>query len=134
PRAKRAPRRAIAPDCRHYRGDRPCLHNRLCTGCNHYEPWTGRVCILKLGALGDVIRTLCILPALREKHPGAQITWVSLPSGCRMLANHPLIDRVLPFTPATWMTLHRENFDVVINLDKEPEPCALAMALKATTK
>jgi heptosyltransferase-2 len=132
--ATTSPRAAIAPDCRHYRGDKPCKHNRLCDACVHYEPFTSRVCIIKLGALGDVIRTLCILPELRRKLPGAQITWVSLPNGCRMIGSHPLIDRVLPFGPMTAMTLMQEQFDTVISLDKEPEPAALAMGLFARQK
>ena len=53
--------------------------------------------MIKLGALGDVIRTPCILPELRRQYPAAQITWVSLPNGCRMLSGHPQIDRLLPF-------------------------------------
>jgi len=129
-----APTASIAPDCRHYRGDKPCVHNRVCAGCNHYAPFDQRLCIIKLGALGDVIRTLCILPELRCQHPNAQITWVSLPNGCRMITGHPMIDRVLPFAPMTAMALAHETFDTVICLDKEPEPCGLAMSLKATRK
>jgi heptosyltransferase-2 len=121
---------AIAPDCRHYRGDRPCRHNRLCNGCEQYDPIAQRICIIKLGALGDVIRTLCILPALRRLYPTAHITWVSQPAGCRMIGQHPLIDRVLTFDALTAMQLSHERFTVVINLDKEPQPCALAMSLR----
>ncbi len=128
------PTQAIAPDCRHYRGDKPCFQNRLCNGCGHYSPYTSRLCIIKLGALGDVIRTLCILPALRAAYPDAQITWISLPNGCRMIADHPLIDRVLPFSPTTTQQLVQEVFDVVINLDKEAEPCSLANAMRASRK
>ncbi len=125
---------AIAPDCRHYRGDKPCLHNRLCQGCGHYDPFAHRLCIIKLGALGDVIRTLCILPELRRRYAEAHITWVSLPSGCRMIQGHPLIDRVLGFDALTAMMLSQESFDTVICLDKEPAPCALAMSLFAKRK
>ncbi|MEE9212806.1 MAG: glycosyltransferase family 9 protein [Phycisphaeraceae bacterium] len=128
------PTRAIAPDCRHYQGVRPCIHNRLCTGCLHYEPYTERICIIKLAALGDVIRTLCLLPELRRRYRAGHITWVSLPNGCRMIAEHPMIDRVLPFDPAAMMVLQQEMFDMVINLDKEPQPCALAMSLFARKK
>lgn len=128
------PKAAIAPDCRLYRGDRPCLHNRLCNGCTHYDPWSHRLCIIKLGALGDVIRTLCLLPELRRLYPAAQITWVSKPAGCRMIANHPMIDRVLVFDNLNVLELTHESFDLLINLDKEPESCALANALFAKHK
>lgn len=124
----------FAQDCRHYRGDKPCVHNRLCTGCEHHEPVGHRICIIKLGALGDVVRTLCILPELHRKHPNLSVTWVSMPNGCRMIAGHRMIDRVLPFNALTAMTLAHEQFDIVISLDKEPEPCALAMSLRAGEK
>ena len=58
--------RPIAYDCRHFLGDRPCAwHKReglLCT-CEHYEPITQRVLIVKLDAMGDVLRTTALLPA-----------------------------------------------------------------------
>lgn len=128
------PTAALAPDCKHYLGDRPCVHNRLCRGCQHYEPYSHRICVIKLGALGDVIRTLCILPELRDRYPNAHVTWVSKPNGCRMIGDHPMIDRVLVFDAINAMTLAHQAFDTVINLDKEPEPCALAMSLNATHK
>ncbi len=128
------PTESIAPDCKHYRGDRPCIHNRLCTGCTHYQPYTSRICVIKIGALGDVIRTLCILPELRRRYPDGQITWVTKPNACRMLSGHPMVDRLMPIDPVTASVLPRESFDVVINLDKEAEPCALAGSLRASTR
>jgi heptosyltransferase-2 len=45
-----------------------------------------------------------------------------------------MIDRVLPFDAMTALVLEQEKFDTVICLDKEPQPCALAMALRARRK
>jgi ADP-heptose:LPS heptosyltransferase len=125
---------SVKVDCRHYRGDRPCIHNRLCDGCGHYQPFGQRICIIKLGALGDVVRTLCLLPALKRAHPGSHITWVSQPAGCRMIGAHRDIDRALVFESVNLMQLTQEQFDLVISLDKEPQPCALAMSLSASRK
>jgi heptosyltransferase-2 len=124
----------ILHDCRHYRGDKPCAFNRLCAGCGEYRPFTHRLAILKIGALGDVIRTLCLLPSLRERHPDAQITWVTSPAAAAFIAPHPLIDRVVPFEPLQAIALTHERFDVLICLDKEPAPCGLAMSIRATRK
>ncbi len=128
------PTGALAADCRHYRGDRPCIENQLCTGCASYDPPAHRFVIIKLGALGDVIRTLSLLPTLHRRWSNAHVTWVSSEAGCRMIDNHPQIDRVLPFSPVTSMVLAHQRFDTVVSLDKEPEPCALAMSLRADTK
>jgi len=134
PQMFQIPSNSIASDCRHYRGDRPCLHNRLCSGCSHYAPYQHRICIIKLGALGDVVRTLCILPELHRRYPDAHVTWVSKPNGVSMIANHPMIARTMPFDPMTCMILGQEQFDVVLCLDKEPAPCALANTINAVTR
>ncbi|MAX22932.1 MAG: glycosyl transferase [Phycisphaeraceae bacterium] len=125
---------SLAPDCRHYRGDKPCFANRLCGGCDHYAPYDARICIIKLGALGDVVRTLCILPELRSQYRNAQITWITKPNAARMLAGHPDIDRLLVFDAINAMTLMREEFDLMICLDKEAEPAGLAMGIQAKKK
>lgn len=125
---------ALRLDCRNYRGDRPCVAGiqGLCpTDCQRYEPMGHRILIIKLGALGDVIRTAVLLPGLKQHWPHSQITWVSRPAGVRMLANHPLIDRLLPFDAETLCHLEHERFDLCLSLDKEPGPTALAMRIDA---
>lgn len=121
----------IHDDCRHYRGDRPCIHRRACDGCAHHDPFIEQVCVIKFASLGDVVRTLCILPELRRQYPKARITWVTLPRAARLIEDHPLIDRVLSFDAHTALILAAERFDLVLSLDKEPEPCALAIALRS---
>jgi heptosyltransferase-2 len=124
----------IRYDCRHYRGDRPCTHNRLCDGCGQYEPYSHNLCVIKLGALGDVIRTLCILPELRKRYPQGRITWVTLPRAARLLAGHRAIDRIVTFDAMATLRLQAERFDLLVSLDKEAEPCALAMTLTSDDK
>jgi ADP-heptose:LPS heptosyltransferase len=126
--------RQLRLDCRHYRGDRPCAQGvqGVCpTECSAYTPQGTRIVVIKLGALGDVIRTTAILPGLKEAYPQSQITWVSRPAGVRALANHPLIDRLLPFDAETVCHLEYERFDLCLSLDKEPGPAALAMRIDA---
>ena len=124
-------------DCRNYCGDRPCAAGvqGVCpAGCWHHSPMGQRILVIKLGALGDVIRTAALLPGLKEAWPQSHITWVSRPSGVRMLANHPLLDRLLPFDAATLCHLEHERFDLCLSLDKEPGPTALAMRVDAREK
>lgn len=124
---------ALRLDCRHYRGDRPCVMG--CEhSCEHHESMGHRILIIKLGALGDVIRTEALLPGLKDVYPLSHITWVSKPNGCRMLAQNPLIDRLLEFSAETICHLTLEKFDLVISLDKEPGPAALAMKVDASVK
>jgi len=123
----------LAPDCTHYLGDRPCRHRQRCR-CEHYAPRRPRIAILKLGALGDVVRTACLLPTLKSLHPESHITWVSKPNGARILAGHPQIDRLMVFDAETMLTLAQQRFDLVLSLDKEPGPAALCNALTCDDK
>lgn len=124
-------------DCRHFRGDRPCAAGvqGVCpAACASYAPMGTRILVIKLGALGDVIRTAALLPGVKAHWPQSHVTWVSKPSGVRMLANHPLIDRLLPFDAETICHLEQERFDVCLSLDKESGPAALAMRVSATDR
>ena len=69
-------------DCFHFKGAIPCKPNKLygvsCMNCSHYEKISTRILIIKLGALGDVIRSTPLLEPLRHKFPNAHITWLTL--------------------------------------------------------
>jgi heptosyltransferase-2 len=124
-------------DCRHYRGDRPCAQgvSGVCPAqCPQHSPMGTRILIIKLGALGDVIRTAALLPGLKEQWPQSHVTWVTRESGVRTLANHPLIDRLVAFDAETLCHLEHERFDLCLSLDKEPGPTALAMRVDARDK
>jgi heptosyltransferase-2 len=125
---------ALRLDCRHYRGDRPCAVGiqGLCPErCALHDKQGTRILIIKLGALGDVIRTAALLPGLKAEWPESHITWVTRPAGVRLLTNHPLIDRLLPFDAETICHIELESFDLCLSLDKEPGPAALAMRVRA---
>lgn len=124
-------------DCRFYRGDRPCsagVQGVCPTDCPEHTPFGKRILIIKLAALGDVVRTLALLPGIKDAWTDSFITWITRPSGVRMLANHPLIDRLLPFDAESLAHLECERFDLCLSLDKEPAPAALAMRIDAAEK
>ncbi|MCB9883305.1 MAG: glycosyltransferase family 9 protein [Planctomycetes bacterium] len=125
-------------DCRHFVGDRPCAPHKTtgvhCPGCPHYDRIDHRTLIVKLAAAGDVLRTTSILPPLRRRHPGSQVTWVTASGAVPLLRKNPLIDRVLPFAGALPVELVRESFDLVINLDAAPDSCAIASAAQAVER
>lgn len=118
-------------DCRHYLGDRPCRFGRPCEACPHYEPMGPRVLIIKLGALGDVVRTASLLPTLQEQTEPPHVTWLTSPAALPLVQRMPGVHRVLPFTFDTLAHLELEQFDTVLSLDKEPPPCAVGMRVKA---
>ncbi|MFP6638995.1 MAG: glycosyltransferase family 9 protein [Myxococcota bacterium] len=56
-----------------------------------------RILVIRLGALGDVLRTLPAVWALRELHPAAQISWLVEPRSAGAVALCPAVDEVLLF-------------------------------------
>ncbi len=121
-------------DCRHFRGEVPCAPHKEegvhCADCPHYEGIDRNILIFKLGAIGDVIRTTPLLTRLRALHPSARIWWLTqspeiLPSA---------VDVKMPFDLRSVMTLLSINFDLLINLDKDREACALADRIEARVK
>ena len=125
----------VRPDCRHFRGDLPCRPNKehgyMCSDCPVYEPVGKRILLIKLGAIGDVIRTTPLLRRLRQEHPGCFITWLTLTPA---ILPQREIDEILKFDYASTLQLQARRFDIAINLDKEKEACALLLNARAEAK
>jgi ADP-heptose:LPS heptosyltransferase len=125
-------------DCRHFVDHKPCQPHKkygvLCDNCSYYDPIKTRILIMKLEALGDVLRTTSVLRPFKEKHPGAHITWVVGPQCLEVLKNNPYIDRVMVMGYETALSLMIEEFDVAINFDKAHEASALLTLTKAREK
>jgi ADP-heptose:LPS heptosyltransferase len=117
-------------DCRHFPGDRPCgfhkQHLVTCDTCAHYEPRGITILIIKLDALGDVLRTTSILPALHRRYGRCHVTWLTSPAARDLFAGNALVDRVVSPPEAYLPTLLSRTFDVVINPDAAPRSCELA--------
>lgn len=56
-----------------------------------------RILIIRLSAIGDVVRVLPALHALRDLYPAAQIDWVVEPKSAAIVEGHPALDQVLLF-------------------------------------
>jgi len=93
-----------------------------------------RVLIIKLDALGDVLRTTCILPALRKKYPRAQVTWITMPEAAPLLGNNPYIDRVVAYGPDANAMLSVEYYDLVLCLDAALRSATLGSLAKSRYK
>lgn len=85
-----------------------------------------RVLIVLLGALGDVVRGMHIVDALKSADQNTHITWLVEP-GCAGIVNfHPQIDSVLVFNRAQgirglvalWRELNQQRFDITLDLQR----------------
>ncbi|MDP2925976.1 MAG: glycosyltransferase family 9 protein [Nanoarchaeota archaeon] len=87
------------------------------------------ILIIKLGAKGDVLRTLPVLIALKKKYPDSNITWITKRESEEIVKNSPFVKRVIisPFVPT-------EEYDLLYNFDIEEEATKIAMHTKANKK
>ncbi len=129
---------SVRSDCRHFTGEKPCKFHKAeevkCFNCGRYSPEGIRIHIIKLGAMGDVIRTTSLLPALKEKYPDCHITWITGEGSSELLLNIDQLDLVLELTPASLAYLQAVEFDLALSLDPSVEGAALAENIKAESK
>src|SRR3989344_3698439 len=88
-----------------------------------------KILIIKLGAKGDVIRTLPIAKALKEKYLNSKIHWVTKDNMKSLLNNLSCIDKLYSLPYST-----EEEFDLLYNFDIEDEAISLAIKIKAKQK
>ncbi len=86
-----------------------------------------KILLIKVGALGDVLRTTPLLRKLR-----GEVSWVTGAPALPLLSGNPLLSRAVAIERAA--ALAREKFDWVINLDEERQACALAAKVNARRK
>ncbi|PKL83325.1 MAG: glycosyltransferase family 9 protein [Ignavibacteriae bacterium HGW-Ignavibacteriae-3] len=124
----------IKTDCLFFRGDVPCKPHKEegvhCSDCTYYIKSTHKILIIKLGAIGDVIRTTPLFSRLQSEYPHSKIFWMT---------HYPIVvpsevHSILTFTVESVTYLKLIEFDLVINLDKDREACALASQISAKKK
>jgi len=91
--------------------------------------------VIRLGALGDVVRTLPAVSAVRAAYPGAHIAWMVEPAAAGALRGQPFLDEIVEFPrdalraalsvrSAGWLlrqslhfarALRRRRFDLVLD-------------------
>ena len=121
-------------DCIHYIGDKPCIFKRPCEDCPEYRPMGTRILVIKLAAIGDVLRTTALIGGLLRSYSDPHITWVTDPGAAELIRGTGGIGRLLTFDLGTVLSLMSQRFDLVICLDKEPRAIALAEMVKAEKK
>ncbi|MDL1985834.1 MAG: hypothetical protein LWX54_16915, partial [Deltaproteobacteria bacterium] len=129
--------RKLSYDCKYYIGDRPCRWHKqtgiLCE-CEDYTPLKGNLLIIKLDAIGDVLRTTCILPVIVKEWPNLRISWITRPEAISLLENNPYIDEIVAYGPDALLHLLSKKFDYVINLDAGKISSEIATIAKAREK
>ncbi len=122
-------------DCKYFVGTIPCKPNKTynvdCEKCSYYKKIEKRILIIKLGAMGDVIRTTPLVVKYRQLYPNAHITWLTLSPD---LLPKEQINKIYKWNETSLYILRNQEFDIAINLDKEDEACMLLSEVKASKK
>jgi len=126
----------IKTDCIHFPLDRPCRPQKergiTCAACRDYVPVRSSrkkhsdILIVKIGAMGDVLRSTFLLPGIKAKYPAARIHWIVAPQSTAILEGNPYLHRIIPMNRAVFDILAADVFERVINLDLSPESLSLA--------
>lgn len=122
-------------DCLHFKGHIPCKphkeHGYHCKECVAYAPVSKRILIIKLGAIGDVIRTTPLVVKYKSLYPNCKITWLTWTPDILPASQ---IDEILKWDYNSILYTQQGTWDIAINLDKEKEAGALLKVLDAKEK
>jgi len=69
----------------------------------------GRILIIRLSAIGDIIMASGLIPALRELWPEAHIAWLAEEGQTELLRHNPRLDRVIGLPRARWKALRQSG-------------------------
>jgi ADP-heptose:LPS heptosyltransferase len=129
--------RTISYDCRYFLGDRPCTwHKQLgvVCECEHYSPLHGSLLIIKLGAMGDVLRSTCLLPVIAKAWPGMRLSWITRAESVPLLEHNPYLTEVVSYGNDALVHVLSQTFDRVINLDASRDAAALTSMARGKEK
>jgi heptosyltransferase-2 len=125
-------------NCKYFTGDRPCKFHKnyeiKCDSCNYYSPIGLKILIIKLDAIGDVLRTTSILPPLKQKYPDSYIIWCTKQNARELFNGNNYVDEIITIEEDAQFRLIAEEFDIVINLDSSKMSSAIAASAKAKEK
>lgn len=93
-----------------------------------------KILIIKVSAIGDVLRTTTLLHGLRRKWPCSEIFWITSPEAVDLLKGDAFIDRLLAYNKKNIESLEKTTFDILICMDKEKDSALLASRLTARKK
>lgn len=136
PSRKRTTRAIVRiPDCKNFSGYKPCFPGTECyKQCVANEPFGHRILIINLDAMGNVLVTTSLLPALKRKYPLSHISWITLKNAYGLIQNNPYLDKTYVWEPENWLILEQQEFDLVLNVDKSQRSGAFIKRLKAKEK
>ncbi|MEK6860253.1 MAG: glycosyltransferase family 9 protein [Nanoarchaeota archaeon] len=88
-----------------------------------------KILVIKLGAKGDVVRTLPVLIALKNKYPDSETTWITKKESLDIVKSSPYVNSVYSIPVYV-----NAKFDILYNFDIEKQASDIAIKTKADKK
>lgn len=90
-----------------------------------------KILFIKLGAIGDVIRTTPLLEKYRKEHGDCHFSWIT---HTPQVVPKDQVDLIYKWNESSIAFLADQEFDIAVNLDKDKEACMLLTHVKAKKK
>lgn len=90
-----------------------------------------KILFIKLGAIGDVIRTTPLLTKYIEIYKNCHFTWIT---HSPQVLPEEKIDKIYKWNEQSLYAIGKDSFDIAINLDKDQEACMLLSHVNANKK
>ena len=83
--------------------------------------------VVKLSAIGDVLRTTSILAGLKERYYPVEVDWITSSSARDILANNPYLRNIFGWERRSSLG----EYDLVIGLEDDREACELVSGVRS---
>ena len=90
-----------------------------------------RILFIKLGAIGDVIRTTPLIERYKKEYGDCHFSWIT---HSPQVLPEEQVDIVYKWNEASVSSLANQKFDIAINLDKDKEACMLLALINSYKK
>jgi hypothetical protein len=125
----------INHSCRHYRGSKPCEFNKTdgseCPSCVHVSEFKERILFIKLDAIGDVLRSASLLPAIIERHNAPYIAWLTRKESIELVGMMKYVNEVIELSEVGLARITTGGWDHVYSLSNDWPSASLATAAQS---
>lgn len=116
--------------CRYFRGSIPCAYNKLdgseCSSCKHVSEYRDRILLIKLDAIGDVLRSASLLPPIINRHASPYIAWLTRRESVELVQMMKYVDETIEFSPEGLARVMSGAWDRVYSLSNDLTSASLA--------
>ena len=98
---------------------------------NIHKRKTKKILFIKLGAIGDVIRTTPLITRYKQEYQDCHFTWITHSPD---VLPKDKVDEIYKWNAQSVYGIIQKEYDIAINLDKDIEACMLLSDVKAKQK